>query len=270
MRRSLSLSIALSVLPLVTMTAMPHAFAQTQVACEGPSNMNRLDQPLRRTAERLKAGQPVTIVALGSSSTSGAGASSSAASYPSRLEAELKQRFPAATIRVLNRGVGGEEVQDMLARLDQTVLVEKPDLVLWQVGSNTVLRGHSVITAFAHIAQGVRSIKDSGADVVLIDPQFAPKVIVKADAEDMVDLITAAAKAENVGLFHRFAVMRHWNKVQKIPFETFLSADGLHMNDWSYACVAKLLGATIAEAATRATAVAGAVPTATAKAAPAR
>ena len=24
-----------------------------------------------------------------------------------------------------------------------------------------------------------------------------------------------------------------------MPFETFVSPDGLHMNDWSYACVAK-------------------------------
>ena len=31
----------------------------------------------------------------------------------------------------------------------------------------------------------------------------------------------------------------------------FVSPDRLHMNDWSYACWAKLLGAAIAEAATR-------------------
>jgi hypothetical protein len=36
-----------------------------------------------------------------------------------------------------------------------------------------------------------------------------------------------------------------------MPFDAFISPDQLHMNDWSYACVAKLLGAAIAEAATR-------------------
>jgi acyl-CoA thioesterase I len=263
----LSLALSLPLLSSLVLLPIP-AMAQGSVACDGPANVNRLDQPLRRMAERLKSGQPLTIVAVGSSSTSGAGATSSAASYPSRLEAELKERFPAATIRVLNRGVGGEEVQDMLARFEHSVLAEKPDLVLWQVGTNSVLRGHSVIAAFAHIADGLRRLKASGADVVLIDPQFAPKVIVKGDAEDMVDLITAAAKAENVGLFHRFAIMRHWHKVRQIPFETFLSPDGLHMNDWSYACVAKLLAATIVEAATRATAVAGVPASAAPRAAP--
>jgi len=232
------------------------ASAQTPT-CAGPSNLNRLDQPLRRTGQRLAAGQALTIVAIGSSSTSGAGASSSAASYPSRLEVELKERFPTLTIRVLNRGVGGEEAADMLARFDKAVFAEQPDLVLWQVGTNTVLRGHSLVTTESLIHEGVRRLKAGGPDLVLIDPQFAPKVIAKPDAESMVNFISAEAKAENVNIFHRFAVMRHWHDDQQVPFEAFLSPDGLHMNDWSYACVAKLLAGAIDEAATRASAVAG-------------
>jgi len=51
-------------------------------------------------------------------------------------------------------------------------------------------------------------MKAIGADVVLIDPQFAPKVIAKPEIEDMVDLISSAATQENVDLFHRFALMR--------------------------------------------------------------
>jgi acyl-CoA thioesterase I len=69
-----------------------------------------------------------------------------------------------------------------------------------------------------------------------------------------------AAKAENVSVFHRFEVMRHWREASQLPFEVFLSPDGLHMNDWSYACLAKLLAAAIDDAATRAIAVAGGRP----------
>ena len=93
-----------------------------------------------RTARLLAAGQPLKIVALGSSSTSGAGASTSAASYPSRLAVELERHFPDTRSRVLNRGVNGDEAADMLARFDTAVIAEKPDLVLWQVGTNSVLR----------------------------------------------------------------------------------------------------------------------------------
>jgi len=50
--------------------------------------------PLPRTARLLVSRLPVKIVALGSSSTYGVGASTSAASYPSRLAEELVRRFP--------------------------------------------------------------------------------------------------------------------------------------------------------------------------------
>jgi hypothetical protein len=71
------------------------------------------------------------------------------------------------------------------------------------------------------------------------------------DAEDMVHLIAATAEARGVDLFHRFAVMRAWREKDRVPFEAFLSPDQLHMNDWGYACIAKLLGGAIVEAATR-------------------
>ena len=34
-----------------------------------------------------------------------------------------------------------------------------------------------------------------------------------------------------------------------MPFEVFLSSDGLHMNDWSYNCFAKALADAVADAA---------------------
>ncbi len=222
--------------------------------CSAPPELTRLDHTLNRTARRLAAAQPLTIVAIGSSSTAGAGATSPAASYPSRLAAELQARFPGSKITVLNRGVNGEEARDMLARFDDSVVAARPDLVLWQLGTNSVLRDHSIASASGVIREGLRRLKAIGADVVLIDPQFAPKVIAKRDSERMVSLISLAAKEANIDLFPRFAVMRDWRDHQGLPFETFLSPDGLHMNDWSYACLAKLLGGGIAEAATRATA----------------
>lgn len=220
-------------------------------ACVTPLDLVRLANPLLRVAKKIASGEPITIVAIGSSSTSGAGASTPAANYPNRLAIELKQHFPKLTFTVLNRGVGGEEVVDMLKRFDSAILAEKPDLVLWQLGTNSVLRGHMIGGHDALIRAGLAKIRTVGADVVLIDPQFAPKVIAKPDAERMVTLISATAKREDIDLFRRFEVMRHWYDVDHMGFETFVSPDGLHMNDWSYACMAKGLGNAIAEAAQR-------------------
>ena len=141
----------------------------------------------------------------------------------------------------------------MLARFEQSVIRENPDLVLWQVGTNSLLLDRPLSPAGERILEGLGRLKAAGADVVLIDPQFAPKVLAKLDIGNLMKLYSVVAKQANVGVFHRFAVMRHWREAANIPFNVFLSEDELHMNDWSYACIAKLLAGAIAEAATRAT-----------------
>ena len=268
---SRSVSVGLAGLALVAWLAPAHAqVSATPVAlkaegitapgkiptCNVPADIARFVQPLAKTAQRLSAAGPLTIVAIGSSSTFGAGATSPANSYPSRLAIELQQRFPANDIKVINRGVNGEEAADMLARLDSQVLSERPDLILWQVGTNALLRNHPLGPAVDVINDGIQRMKAAGADVILIDPQFAPKVITKPDHERMVTLISAAAKQGNIDLFSRFAMMRHWRESEGITFDVFLSPDELHMNDWSYACQAKVMSEAIAEAATRTRAIA--------------
>ncbi|HXW30457.1 MAG TPA: SGNH/GDSL hydrolase family protein [Xanthobacteraceae bacterium] len=228
-------------------------------ACSAPTEVARLNYPLRHTARRLASEEPVTIVAVGSSSTAGAGASSSAATYPSRLAVELKQRLPTPEITVLNRGVNGDDTANMLARFATDVIAAQPDLVIWQVGTNSVLRDDPLKPHSVLLHQGIEQLKAAGADVVIIDMQFAPRVIAKPETQGMEDQIALAAKQESVDLFRRFELMRNWHDVQHIPFDAFVSSDELHMNDWSYACVAKLLAAAITEAATRPTASA-AVP----------
>ncbi len=229
------------------------ATAARQPACAVAAEQVRFDRPLPRTGRLLASGKSIKIVALGSSSTYGAGASTSAASYPSRLAEELARRFPGHEITVLNRGVNGDDAEGMLARLDTAVTVEKPDLVLWQLGTNSLLREKALPPHASLVREGLARIKATGAEVVLIDPQYAPRVLAKPHVEDMISLIATAAKAEHVPLFHRFDLMRHWYETDHLPFETFVSSDGLHMNDWSYACLAKALGMAIADAATRPT-----------------
>jgi acyl-CoA thioesterase I len=218
-------------------------------ACRAPAELTRFDHPLLHTARILSGGEPLTIVAIGSSSTAGAGASSRAASYPSRLALELEKLLPGHAIKVLNRGVNGEETPDMMARFATAVIAQRPQLVLWQLGTNSVLRDQPLKIHAVELHEGIEELKQIGTDLVLIDPQYAPKVIAKPETLGMVEQIALAAKDENVDLFHRFAVMRDWYEVQHRSFDAFVSPDGLHMNDWGYACWAKLLAASIAAAA---------------------
>jgi acyl-CoA thioesterase-1 len=242
-----------SVAALLSLLALPLAArAETpSPTCDAPLDIIRLANPLSHLAQRLAAGEPITIVAIGSSSTAGAGASSPSANYPSRLQAELRLRFPGHPIAVINRGVNGEEIADMLKRFDTAVVAAKPDLVLWQLGTNSVLRDHRLDDHGAAIRLGLAKIRAIGADIVLIDPQYTPRVIAKAEAGPMVELLAATAKQEDVDLFPRFNVMKRWYNVDHLTFASFASPDGVHMNDWSYGCLAKGLGMAIAEAVQR-------------------
>ena len=235
--------------------------APPQSACRGPAELTYFAHPLIHAMRRLESGKPLTIVAIGSSSTAGAGASSPAATYPGRLVAELKARFPGRDITVFNRGVNGEETDDMMARFTTDVIAAHPQLILWQVGTNSVLRDHPLSPHAVELHKGIEELKATDADLVLIDPQYAPKVLAKSEAPGMVEQIALEAKEANVDLFRRFEVMRNWHEVQHLGFDVFLSPDRLHMNDWGYGCWAKLIAEAIADAATRPIAAAAARPT---------
>jgi lysophospholipase L1-like esterase len=214
-----------------------------RVPCLPPKGGYKSMGSLPHVAGKLIAGQPVTIIAFGSSSTQGYGSTSPEYTYPNRLAAQLKRQYPTADIIVLNRGKGGEDAPEMLRRLQTEVIDMKPDLVIWQVGTNAVLRNLDQSETAKMIEEGITRIQAAGSDVVLVDPQYSPRVNEKAEgAGRMVKLLGRIAELRKVGVFPRFEVMRDWHERQSIPTEEFIIPDGLHMNDWGYACFAQLLG----------------------------
>ncbi|HEY0330373.1 MAG TPA: SGNH/GDSL hydrolase family protein [Rhodopseudomonas sp.] len=215
----------------------------TRVPCLPPKGGLKPMGSLPHVANKLIAGTPVVIVAFGSSSTQGYGSTSPAFNYPNRLAAQLRRHYPTADISVINRGQGGEDAPEMMARLKSSVLDLKPDLVIWQVGTNAILRNLDPADTAKMVEDGITTIQAAGADLVLVDPQYAPRVTEKAEkAGRMVQLLGRVAELRRVGFFPRFEVMRQWHEAQAIPFDSFVIADGLHMNDWGYACFAQLLG----------------------------
>lgn len=220
----------------------------TRVPCLPAKGLKDIPGSLPRVARRIAAGEPVTIVAFGSSTTVGYGTSSPAYTYPNRLADQLRRKFPTADISIINRGMGGQDAPEMMKRFDAAVLDADPDLVIWQLGTNTVVKGTAsdVAATAALVEDGIARLQARGIDVVLIDPQYVPAVAEKTEnAGRMVKLIGEVAKLKNVSVFPRFEVMRQWHEDEKMPFDKFVIGDGLHMNDWGYACFAQLLGDTI-------------------------
>jgi len=215
----------------------------SRVPCLPPKGGSKSMGSLPHVAGKLAAGQPVVIIAFGSSSTSGYGSTSPEFTYPNRLAAQLHRQYPTADITVINRGQGGEDAPEMMKRLQTSVLDMHPDLVIWQVGTNAVLRNLDPAETAKLVEEGIARIQAAGSDVVLVDPQYSPAVNQHAEsAGRMMKVLNKVAELRRVGVFPRFEVMKDWHERQAIPIENFVIADGLHMSDWGYACFAQLLG----------------------------
>ena len=216
----------------------------SRVPCLPPKGGAKAMGSLPHVAGKLVAGKPVVIVAFGSSSTAGYGASSPEFNYPNRLAAQLRRQYPTADITVINR----RRRRRGRARDDEAA-PEGGDRRA--SGSRDLAGRHQCRAAQSrsrrHRQDGRgRHRPHPGrrrADIVLVDPQYSPAVNQRAEsAGKMVKLLGKVAELRHVGIFPRFEVMRDWHEKQSIPVESFVIADGLHMNDWGYACFAQLLG----------------------------
>jgi lysophospholipase L1-like esterase len=200
------------------------------------------EQPLTILANRLRDQKPVKVVAIGSSTTAGEGG---IAPYPQRLLADLRIRFPKAAIDVINRGVGGEEAPLELKRFDHDVFDLNPDLVIWQVGTNSVWQPAdqnppSFEDTTQAIRDGVDRLLDSKRiDVILMDLQYVPALLTPPKIKNttaMVDAISEIAHTKGVNVFRRFALMKGWHDVARISFDRMVDRGDdarLHASDWT-------------------------------------
>jgi acyl-CoA thioesterase I len=219
------------------------------LGCSAPQELTRFNVKLPNTARAVHSRKALVIVAIGSSSTAGVGASDPAHTYPALLGQELQDRWPQLAVTVINKGVGGELSSQMLARFERDVLPYHPQLVIWQTGSNQLLKSENVEGYAETLRNGISRLKAANSDVVLMDPQFAPRVLARRMHLTVVDSVAAVANDMNVAVFPRFAVMRHWVSSGQYKIEDIVSSDGLHMNDVSYSCIAHLLADSLVAAA---------------------
>src|SRR3979411_2945798 len=189
----------------------------SRVPCLPPKGSTKSMGSLPHVASKLVSGEPVVIVAFGSSSTVGYGTTSTEFTYPNRLAAQLHRQYPSADITVVNRGQGGEDAPEMMKRLQTAVLDMKPDLVIWQVGTNAVLRNLDPAETAKLVEEGIKRIQAAGADLVLVDPQYSPRVNERAEsARRMGKRIGRGAELRHVGAFPRFEGGRHWPEKQEV------------------------------------------------------
>ena len=194
----------------------------------------------------LSDGEEVTIVAFGSSTTQGSHASDMRHTYPAILQLELEAALPDAHVAVINRGIGGQDAPEMMARLDTDVIALRPTLVIWQVGANGAMRGSDPASFTTLVDQGVRKLESTGADVILMDNQRSPAVLASPLHAQIDQALADIARRDDARLFARGRLMELWQE-EGHPYSEFLADDGVHHNDRGYACLSKALAASMLE-----------------------
>ncbi len=205
-------------------------------SCEAPAADIATPAPLPHLQADLQAGRTIRVLAIGSSSTVGLGASSPSQSYPAQLESILEQTFKGLDVVTINRGVSGEAASATADRLKTLVGLERPDIVLWQVGTNDALNRVPVADFVATVRETVRWLKDREVDVVLVGLQYTLKVSTDAHYKAIRMALRDIANAETVLLVRRYEAMEF---IERAKAGALMSPDGLHLNDLGYRCMAE-------------------------------
>lgn len=195
---------------------------------------------LTRVARHVSAGTPIRIVAIGSSSTEGVGASSADNSYPAQLERELRRMLPRNRITVLNKGLGGQEAHEMVKRLQRDAIDEKADLVIWQSGTNSAIRDQDVGPFVEDLFIGIRRLQAAGVDVLLMGPQKSPRVDKAQQRAIYATHLHAVAETARVPYLARYEIMAGWVAQGRMTMDEMIDPDGLHMTDLSYRCLGEV------------------------------
>jgi lysophospholipase L1-like esterase len=124
---------------------------------------------LRKTPEKLKAGQPVTVVCLGDSVTGIYYHTGGRRAYPEMLGLALRIACPQAQVTTVNAGISGNTTGDGLRRLQRDVLDRKPDLVTVMFGLNDVVRV-PMVDFQRNLGQIIERCRAAGAEVLLCTP----------------------------------------------------------------------------------------------------
>jgi acyl-CoA thioesterase I len=203
---------------LAAILSLPPAFGG-DTRCDVPPELMRIEVTLPHLSERLRAKNPVKIVAIGGASTAGAAAGSPDLAYPHRLQKLLDRLYPGVPIAVVNRGVPRQTAQQMLERFPSDVFAEDPILVIWETGTTDAVRGVEIDDFAAALQGGIDQLKTRSIDIILIDMQFSRSTTTVIDFERYLSTVHRVGEVNELYVFPRFEMMRYWSEQNVFNFD---------------------------------------------------
>lgn len=216
---------------------LPNSAIIMSVQCAVPVSHIAAPAPLARMAEQLEKKQQLRILAIGSSSTWGVGASGYKRNYPSQLERILEKNWKGLDVEIINRGVSGELAAATARRLIDEAALVRPDLVLWQLGTNDALARIPAADFALTVRKTVRMLRQKNMDVVLVGLQYTPRYARDDHYVAIRNILKDIATQEGLLYVRRYQAMEFIarNKAN----QQMMAEDNFHLNDLGYQCMAE-------------------------------
>jgi hypothetical protein len=236
---------------LVSLLALALAPARAEdapkPACEVSSDMLATETVLERAANQARSSHQFDITVVGSGSSTLAGPDGASAAYPARLEYYLGQRLPGVTVHVATDLHMRQTAEDVAQGLGKLVKDGKPSLVIWQTGTVDAMRSIDPDDFRGAIGDGIAALQGAGADVVLMNQQYNPRMETMISLTTYLDNIRVAAQERDVPLFDRFGIMRQWSDAGDFDFSVTTRSQTLARS--VHDCIGRALADFVVEAA---------------------
>jgi len=230
-----------AILPFLFMSGLT---AAQDTRCEAPDAFIQPYHKTTKAALTLRTTKTLNVLIV-SSMPAQTRAGEKLRSYPSFLENALKERLPKYEFHVSIHTEPRKSIKHIVAALPAALEKDKPNLVILQTGTVEAIGGVDADKYERHLEAAVEMITASGADVILVNPQFSPRISFFSNAGALNDRIRRVASYTDVSLFNRYGIMRYWNENDSFDF-TALKSDG------TFEAVHRCLGRMLAEFISRA------------------
>jgi lysophospholipase L1-like esterase len=198
----------LIVLGLVLSAAAEEAAPTTQPytqECQKGGDALVAESPLPNVAAALANRKTLTILTIGASAA--AGRRSTRGGYTRLIETILERAVKGIDVVMINRGISGELAADAAVRIKTEVALDRPELVIWQVGTNDALAYISLNFIRDTVVDTIRWLRRHKVDVILVGLQRVSEMRRNEHYNAVRDELRKIAADENVIIVRRDEAM---------------------------------------------------------------
>lgn len=216
-------------------------------ACPVPDDLALHGMSLPAAKASVAAGHLV-ILTTGGAASAGQAAHGAEFTYPSRLAEHLRAALPKVDINVVSRAAPRRSAAMTAAHLDADLAETHARLVIWGPGAIEAGSGLDIDSLAAEIVDGIGKIRHAGADLILMDLQYAPSIARVVNLPPYREAVQRVGAANDVPVLDRYELMRRWSQDGVLDFDVTDSAARVKVARRLFDCLAVVMADGIVEA----------------------